>query len=88
MHAWPSFAQSVLLPVLHFHLSCEIRSVVCHKGAIDNTRAALHFATCAKEVQMRPQVNRVLDSKAQLKKLMQETEYLKKQLVLLVLPLS
>eukprot|EP00210_Caulerpa_lentillifera_P006487 g6198.t2 len=47
---------------------------------MDMTRAALHFATCAKKVQMRPQINRVVDSKAQLKQLMEETRLLKKQL--------
>ena len=45
------------------------------------TRAALHFATCAKSVQMRPRVNRVLDSKAQIKQLMREIASLRKKLV-------
>jgi len=56
-------------------------------GAVDMSRAALHFATCAKKVQMRPQINRVIDSKAQLKQLMEETRLLKKQLVLSLYPI-
>lgn len=58
---------------------CDLLVVL---GAVDMSRAALHFATCAKKVQMRPQINKVIDSKAQLKQLMEETRLLKKQLVL------
>lgn len=50
-------------------------------GAIDTSRAALHFATCAKNVRMQPKVNEVIDSKAMMKRLQAEITQLRKQLV-------
>lgn len=50
-------------------------------GAVETTRATLHFALCAKKIQMSPKVNRVLHSKAQIQRLKQEIADLKKELV-------
>lgn len=50
-------------------------------GSVDNTRAALHFATAAARVVMRPQLNRVASSKAVIKAMASEIQQLKAKLV-------
>lgn len=50
-------------------------------GSADNTRAALHFATAAGRVVMRPQLNKVASSKAVIKAMAAEIQHLKQQLV-------
>lgn len=62
-------------------------------GSVDNTKAALHFATAAGRVIMKPQVNQVASNKALIKAMAAEIQQLKAQLVsqcgtecLLVLP--
>ena len=82
MLEWRSSVLSVLLQVLHEGACEHMRCLAfLRTGAIETTRASLHFATCAKSVQMRPRVNKIVDSKAQIKQLMEETAWLKKQLV-------
>lgn len=53
----------------------------CDAGSADNTRAALHFATAAARVVMRPQLNRVASSKAVIKAMASEIQQLKAKLV-------
>jgi hypothetical protein len=50
-------------------------------GSAENTRAALHFATAAARVVMRPQLNRVASSKAVIKAMASEIQQLKAKLV-------
>lgn len=64
-------------PVLTLH-SCHLH---CVTGSADNTRAALHFATAAARVMMRPQLNRVASSKAVIKAMASEIQQLKAKLV-------
>lgn len=58
--------------------SCHLH---CVTGSADNTRAALHFATAAARVMMRPQLNRVASSKAVIKAMASEIQQLKAKLV-------
>ena len=50
-------------------------------GSVDNTRAALHFANCAKKVTMRPQLNEVHDEQAIIRQMEVEIEELRRKLV-------
>jgi centromeric protein E len=50
-------------------------------GSVDNTRAALHFATAAGRVVMRPQLNKVASNKAVIKAMAAEIMQLKSRLV-------
>jgi hypothetical protein len=70
------------------HLGCGTQpcvlllfAVVGCAGSADNTRAALHFATAAARVVMRPQLNRVASSKAVIKAMASEIQQLKAKLV-------
>lgn len=63
------------------HVCFTILFVMRCTGSADNTRAALHFATAAARVVMRPQLNRVASSKAVIKAMASEIQQLKAKLV-------
>lgn len=50
-------------------------------SSVDNTKAALHFATAAGRVVMKPQANQVTSNKAIIKAMAAEIQQLKLQLV-------
>lgn len=56
-------------------------TVLLLAGSVDNTRAALHFATAAGRVVMRPQLNKLASNKAVIKAMAAEISQLKSRLV-------
>lgn len=62
------------------YISC-ITTISPAATSVDNTRAALHFATAAGRVVLKPQANRLAGNKAMLRALDAEIEQLKAQLV-------
>ncbi|GMH45810.1 hypothetical protein BSKO_13773 [Bryopsis sp. KO-2023] len=79
------YRDSRLTRILQPSLSGNARmAIVCTlspaSGAVETTRAALHFATCAKNVKMQPKVNEVVDNKAMIKRLQAEIMLLRRQL--------
>jgi hypothetical protein len=57
------------------------QSCLLFAGSVDNTRAALHFATAAGRVVMRPQLNKVASNRAVIKAVAAEIMQLKSRLV-------
>jgi hypothetical protein len=76
--AWPP-SRAKLTTALTLGPVCQCCR--CRTGSADNTRAALHFATAAARVVMRPQLNRVASSKAVIKAMASEIQQLKAKLV-------
>lgn len=79
------YRNSKLTRILQSSLSGNSRmAIICTispaSGSVDNTKSAVQFATFAKNVVMRPRVNRVDDKKALIKQLHERISILQQQL--------